>query len=84
MVGFRRDRIRFWEKQVAHTVFTQRVSVMPMAVTKLTAAAPECSAAGKWIASHVQTSEQGKLSPRGGGNRIYISLSLLPGGEWTC
>ena len=37
-----------------------------MAVTKLTAAAPECSAAGKWIASHVQTSEQGKLASRRG------------------
>ena len=34
---------------------------MPTALTKLDPSAPECSAAAKWIASHVQTSEQGKL-----------------------
>ena len=35
---------------------------MPTALTKLDPSAPECSAAAKWIASHVQTSEQGKLA----------------------
>ena len=35
---------------------------MPTALTKLDPSAPECSAAAKWIASHVQTSEQGLLA----------------------
>ena len=35
---------------------------LPTALTKLDPSAPECSAAAKWIASHVQTSEQGKLA----------------------
>ena len=35
---------------------------MPTPLTSLTAAAPECSAAGKWIASHVQASDASKLA----------------------
>ena len=50
---------------------------MPAAVNKLTPAAPECSAAGKWIAGHLQTSDASKLA-----SSIAEVISERYSGHW--